>query len=211
MGHVDWMISGPQISTCNCDWGCPCQFNALPTRGNCRAVVGMRIDKGHFADVTLDGLKAVAVFAWPGAIHEGNGEGLAVIDERASPEQREALLKILGGQETEPFATIFSVVAAMVSTFHEPVFKPIEFKADQEARTGHFSVSGIAESKVEPIRNPVTGEEHRAKIVLPHGFEYIEAEFASSTSRSTGPIENDWTGRHAHFCMLHMGPNGVIH
>jgi len=24
MSHADWMISGPQISTCNCDWGCPC-------------------------------------------------------------------------------------------------------------------------------------------------------------------------------------------
>ena len=56
--------------------------------------------------------------------------------------------------ETEPFATIFSVVAAMVSTFHEPVFKPIEFQADQEARTGHFSVSGIAEAKVEPSETP---------------------------------------------------------
>jgi hypothetical protein len=211
MGHVDWRIKGEEISTCNCDWGCPCQFNALPTHGNCRAIVGIRIDEGHFGDVRLDGMKAVAVFAWPGAIHEGHGEGLAVIDERASPEQREAILKILGGQETEPFATIFSVIAAMTETFHEPLFRPIEFEADHEKRTGHFSVADLVEANVQPIRNPVTGEEHRAKVTLPHGFEYIEAEFASSASKSAGPIENDWSGRHAHFCNLHMGPNGVIH
>ena len=211
MAHVDWMIKGPEIGTCNCDWGCPCQFNALPTRGNCRAVVGIRVDEGHFGDVRLDGLKAVAILAWPGAIHEGHGEALAVIDERASPEQREALLKILTGQETEPFATIFSVVAAMTETMHDPLFRPIEFEADQEARTGRFAVAGLVEARAEPIRNPVTGEEHRARITLPHGFEYLEAEFASSTAKTAGPIENDWTGRHAHFCMLHLGPNGVIH
>jgi hypothetical protein len=211
MAHVDWMIRAQEIATCNCDWGCPCQFNALPTRGNCRAVVGMRIDEGHFGDVRLDGLKAVAVFAWPGAIHEGRGEAMAVIDERASPEQREALLKILGGQETEPFATIFSVVAAMTETMHEPQFKPIEFEADPESRTGRLSVDGLVEATVEPIRNPVSGQAHRARVVLPHGFEYTEAEFASSTAKSTGPIENDWSGRHAHLCTLHLGPNGVIH
>jgi hypothetical protein len=211
MAHVDWRIKGPELSTCNCDYGCPCQFNALPTRGNCRAVVALRVDEGHFGDVRLDGVKAVGVFAWPGAIHEGHGEGLGIIDESANPRQREAILKILTGQETEPFATIFSVVSAMMETFHEPLFKPITFEADQEKRIGRFSVAGIVDARAEPIKNPVTGAEHRARVMLPHGFEYAEAEYASSTTKTMGAIENDWTGRHAHFCMLHLGPNGVIH
>ena len=211
MAHVDWSIKGPEITTCNCDWGCPCQFNALPSHGDCRAAVAFRIDEGHFGDVKLDGLKVVGIFAWPGAIHEGRGEALAVIDERATPEQRDALLKILTGQETEPFATIFSVVANMTEKFHEPVFKPIEFEADQEGRTGRFSVEGIVEATAEPIKNPVTGQPHRAKVSLPHGFEYAEAEYASGTTKATGAIAHDWAGRHAHFCELHLGPNGVIH
>jgi hypothetical protein len=211
MAHVDWSIKGPELSACNCDWGCPCQFNALPTRGNCRAAVAIRIDEGHFGDVRLDGLKAAALFAWPKAIHEGHGEGLPIIDVRADAKQREALLKILGGEETDPFATIFNVVAAMTDKVHEPLFREIAFEVDQEKRVGHFSVEGILDVKAEPIKNPVTGQEHRAKVVLPHGFEYLEAEYASSTVNSKAPIENDWTGRHAHFCMLHMGPSGVIH
>ena len=211
MPFVDWMIKGPELATCNCDWGCPCQFNALPTRGDCRAVLGLRIDEGHFGDVRLDGLKAAAMLAWPRAIHEGHGQALAIIDERANEQQREALLKILSGQETEPFATIFNVVAATIDTFHEPIFKPIEFEFDQEKRTGRFSVAGVVNVSAEPIRNPVTGEEHRAKVVLPHGFEYTEAEYASSNAKTSGVIENDWAGRHAHLCMLHMGPNGLIH
>jgi hypothetical protein len=211
MAYVDWSINATSVSTCNCNWGCPCQFNALPSYGNCRAIVGIRVDEGHFGDLRLDGLKAAAVFAWPGAIHEGHGEGLAIIDERASEAQREALLKILGGQETEPFATIFSVIAAMTEKFHPPLFQAIEFEADMEGRTGKVSVAGVVDAKVEPIRNPVTGQEHRAKVVLPHGFEYTEAEFASSTAKSIGAIENDWTSRHGHLCILRMGPNGVVH
>jgi hypothetical protein len=211
MAHVDWRIKGPEIASCNCNWGCPCQFNALPTEGNCRAAMAFRIDEGHFGDVRLDGLKVAGVFAWPGAVHEGHGEAQVIIDERATPKQRDAILKIVSGQETEPFATFFSVYSAMVEKFHEPLFRPIEFAIDMNEREARFSVEGVVEATTQPIKNPVTGNPHRAKVVLPHGFEYIEAEYASSTWKTSGAIVNDLAGRHAHLCMLHLGPNGVIH
>ncbi|MCZ6482423.1 MAG: DUF1326 domain-containing protein, partial [Alphaproteobacteria bacterium] len=68
---------------CNCDYGCPCQFVALPTDGTCKAVVGFRIDKGHFGDTQLDGLLAINTYSWPGAIHQGNGSMQSIIDQRA--------------------------------------------------------------------------------------------------------------------------------
>lgn len=211
MAHVDWAIKGPEITACNCNWGCPCQFNALPSNGNCRATMAVRIDEGHFGDIRLDGLKLAGVFAWPGAVHEGRGEAQIVIDERATPEQRDGLMKIVRGEETEPFATFFSVYSAMVEKFHEPLFLPIEFETDMAERRARFSVPGVVESTTEPIRNPVTGQPHRAQVHLPHGFEYSEAEFASSTTKATGAVALDWTGRHSHLAIIHVGPNGVIH
>jgi len=211
MAHVDWRIQGPELASCNCDWGCPCQFNALPTHGDCRAAVAMRIDQGHFGDISLDGLHWVTLLAWPGAIHEGNGEALPIVDQRADERQREALLKILAGEETEPGATIFNVVASTLVTMHEPQFLPIEFEADIESQTGRFAVPGVIETSGEPIRNPVTGAAHRARVVLPHGFEYTEAEFASSTTRTTGsPIALEWSNGHGHFAMLDLTPNGPL-
>jgi hypothetical protein len=63
----------------------------------------------------------------------------------------------------------------------------------------------------EPIRNPVTGAPHRARVVLPHGFEYTEAEFASSTTKTSGgPIALDWANGHCHFAMLHLTPSGPV-
>jgi hypothetical protein len=210
MAYVDWSIRGPEIGICNCNWGCPCQFNALPSNGDCRATMAIRIDEGHFGDVRLDGLKVAAVLAWPGAVHQGHGEAQFIIDDRATPEQRDALLKIVTGKESAPMATFFSVYAAMTETFHEPLSKPIEFEADFEQRTARFAVEGVVEATAEPIRNPVTGNPHRARVTLPHGFEYDVAEYASSTWKSTGPLVNDLSKRHAHLAMLHIGPNGVI-
>jgi hypothetical protein len=82
MPTIEWSIQGPHFVNCNCDYGCPCQFNARPTDGTCRAVVAWRIDEGHFGNVRLDGLLAVNTYGWPGPIHEGNGSMQSVIDER---------------------------------------------------------------------------------------------------------------------------------
>ena len=209
MAFVDWRIRGPSITNCNCAWGCPCQFNALPTYGDCRAVVAMQVDEGHFGDVDLSGLRFATLVSWPGPIHEGNGEVLPVVDERASDAQREALLTIMSGGETEPGATIFNVFAATFATVHEPLFRSIDFEWDEAGRKGRIFVDGLVESNVEPIRNPITGEEHQARVVLPHGFEYREAEYASGSATATGPIAFDHQDRHAHLATLDMCPTGV--
>lgn len=209
MTYVDWRIRGPEISNCNCDWGCPCQFNALPTHGDCRAMTAMHIDQGHFGDVSLDGLKWVGMFAWPKAIHEGHGEAFVVVDDKASPEQREAILTILSGGETEPGATIFNVFATVIDHLHEPAFLPILFEADRERRVGRVSVAGIIETSVDPIRNPITGDEHRARVALPNGFEYKEAEFASGDTNAGGPVSLNWTSSHAHLAILDLSTHGA--
>src|SRR2546430_2505738 len=90
MTDAKWSIKGREFVNCNCAYGCPCQFNALPTKGYCQAVASLEIDEGFHAATKLDGLRAVAVLAWPGPIHLGNGEALLIIDQRGSSAQREA-------------------------------------------------------------------------------------------------------------------------
>lgn len=210
MAHVDWMIRGPELATCNCAWGCPCQFNALPTHGDCRALGAIRIDEGHFGEVRLDGLKFVSLLAWPGPIHEGRGEVQLIVDERADANQRDAIIAIASGQETEPMATFFNVFASTMEKVHEPITAPIDFEIDVSSRTGRLSVPGIAEMEGEPIRNPMTGAPHRARVSIPDGFEFVEAEFGSSNVRTSHAIELAWSKGHAHFCMLHMNAYGPI-
>jgi hypothetical protein len=211
MAATEWMIRGPEIASCNCDYGCPCQFNALPTEGNCRAAVGMQIEKGNYGKVKLDGLRWAATAAWPGAIHEGHGEILPIVDERATPEQREALLKIMSGQDTDPGATFFQVFVSMCDKVYEPMFKPISFAVDMKSCEGHLTVPGVVDVKTEAIHNPITKKPHHARVSIRDGFEYAEAEYASGTNSSKGPIALSTKGRHAHLAMLHLTGHGVVH
>lgn len=210
MGNASWELHGREFVNCNCAYGCPCQFNALPTDGTCRGVGAMAIDKGHHNGVDLSGLNVVWMLDWPGPIHEGNGKAQLIIDERANEAQREALVRILSGEDTEVGATVFQVFAATFSTVYDPEFRPIEFEVDVDARTSRLSVPGLIEGKGQPIRNPVTGEPHRARIDLPHGFEYSLAEMGSGTSKVKGQIPLDLKDSYGQFAQIHLSNKGVI-
>ena len=113
-----WEIKGRELANCNCAYGCPCQFNALPTYGTCEAAVGYEIDTGHYGDIKLDGLRVSAIYKWPGAVHEGNGEYQIFIDENATSEQRDAIEKIVTGEDTEEMATMWWIFNAMCTQRH---------------------------------------------------------------------------------------------
>src|SRR5687768_9509392 len=183
-----WEIKGRELVNCTCEYGCNCQFGALPDKGHCHAVAGIVIDEGHHGGTSIGGLKVAAIYKWPGPIHEGNGEAIAFIDQRADAGQREALLKILSGQDTEPFATMFAVFASTLSKFHDPVFTDVAVEIDVDGRKGRVFVQDYLELNGRPIRNPVDGGEVRAQIVLPDGFEYEVAEVGNATSRTQGPV-----------------------
>jgi hypothetical protein len=207
-----WEFKGRELINCTCEYGCNCQFNALPDKGHCYAVAGIQIDQGKHGDTVLDGLTIAALFKWPGPIHEGHGEALAFVDKRADAAQRDALLKIMTGQDTDPFATVFAVFAATIETMHEPVVADIDFEVDVEGRRGHLSIDGYVEMRGEPIRNKATGKESRAQIRIPDGFEYEVAEIGSASSRTTGgPMQIEIDEKYAQLANLHLSTHGVIH
>ncbi|MEZ5960737.1 MAG: DUF1326 domain-containing protein [Hyphomonadaceae bacterium] len=205
-----WEIEGRELVNCTCEYGCPCQFNALPDKGHCHAVAGIQIDKGRHGSTDLSGLRIASIFKWPGPIHEGNGEAIAFVDQKANEAQRDALLKIMTGQDTAPFATMFAVFASTVTTMHPPVFTDIELELDIDGRRGRIVVPGYIDSVGEPIRNKTTGQETRAQIVLPEGFEYTVAEIGSASSKTTGPVLVDIKDKYAQFARLHLDNNGVV-
>jgi hypothetical protein len=205
-----WEFKGRELVNCSCDYGCNCQFNGLPDKGHCHAVAGIQIDEGHHGETPLDGLRVAAIFKWPGAIHEGNGEVVAFVDRRADEAQRDALLRIMTGQDTDPFATMFAVYASTVTKMHDPVFCDIELELDIDARMGRIFVDGYIETVGEPLRNKVTGETSRAQIVLPEGFEYTVADIGSASSTTAGPVMVALTDSYGQFAHLHLGSHGVV-
>jgi hypothetical protein len=188
-----WEISGTVLVGCNCDYGCPCNFNAPPTSGDCEGGWVWRIDKGRFDDVELDGL-TLAVFAdWPKAIHDGGGKAVALYDERADDRQREALEALLRGSEGGPWG-IFANTYELLDIIPAPV----EFESNGEHSS--YKIGDYAELQVEPIRNPVTGAEVRAAVLLPSGLVFNEGWCAASgVFKADGPVAYDHSGKQAEY------------
>jgi len=209
MAYIDWQIKGSKISVCNCNYGCPCQFYAPPTYEKCEGVEVFEIEEGHFGDISLDGLRVGWLAGWPGSIHEGDGVGQVIIDERADEAQREAIYTIMSGGEQEP-TTAFSIYASTMHEDYAALYKPIEMSCDTEARTAEATIPGILEIEIQPIRNSVTGEPHMARVVLPGGFEFNEAELASGSFSATGDLKFDYKDRTAIFSRFVYGPQGMV-
>ena len=132
------------------------------------------------------------------------------IDKRATPEQVDALFKILGGEEQEP-TTVFNIYGSTIEKELDPIFGDIDFAVDIKARKAHFRIDGVVDFRAEPIKNPVTGLDHVARIVLPEGFEFRTAEMASATfhgeDEELGMSRKD---KYAALFYAAYGPYGII-
>ena len=212
MTVVDWYIEGDAFGNCNCAYGCPCQFEALPTYGNCRGFESMHIDKGHFGDTDLSGLRLAMVYAWPGPVFEGGGEMQAIIDENADESQRLALETVLHGKETEEAATHWWVYRAMCDTVHDTLYKPIEYKVDIDGRNARVSIPGVLESTGTPIRPPHGDGEHRARIEIPGGIEFELAEVgnANTSTHADSAIPLQLTDSYGQFHRMRHSGGGVV-
>jgi hypothetical protein len=93
---------------------------------------------------------------------------------------------------------------------HDPVFTRIDIQVDVDGRKGRVFVQDYIDLTGRPIRNPVTGAETRAQIVLPDGFEYEVAEIGSASSRTGGPVLVEIDEKYAQFARLHMNNDGPI-
>jgi len=207
---IDWRIEATTFGNCNCDLNCPCQFELDPTRGHCRGVEIGIIDRGHFGDVRLDGLRYVQSYAWPGPIYEGNGEMQSIIDVRADPDQRRALETLLHGGEVEAAKTHWWVFHAMSPTVHETLFLPIEVEIDVDARRARAVIPGVLEATGTPIVSPVTGEEHRVRIDLPNGIEFEIAEVGRASTRSSAAVVLELDDSYGQFNRIHHTGKGVV-
>jgi hypothetical protein len=119
--------------------------------------------------------------------------------------------KIRHGVSSAPGATHFFVFASTMSEMIDPITAPFEtFEVDVEARRAQIVVPGLVELSGSPITDPNSGEEFRARIDLPGGFEYTTAEMGTGESRTRAGLEINLSGSYGQFNAIHMNQDGVI-
>jgi hypothetical protein len=189
---ADWQLKGTVIVACNCDFGCPCNFNALPTKGKCEGGWTWHVDEGRFGETPLDDLNFSVFVNWPGAIHEGNGEALILVDERADEAQREAISTLVGGEVGGPWG----ILAWTWPTVHGP--KSVPYEVDFNGIESRVKAGDSVEVASTTIKNPVTGAEVHPGVVLPEGIIIKRGDLgASSVCRVDDEISFDHSGQYA--------------
>ena len=190
--QTKWNIEADFLQACNCDYGCPCEFSAPPTKGFCEGVGAWRINRGNYGDVKLDGLGFGFAARWPKAIHEGNGTAVIFMDERATPAQRDALGSICSGKAG---GLPFELIVQTFSKVLDPQF--VSFKFNLNGRNSSVEVGKAMRVAVEPIRNPVTGEPESVRVEHSTGFIFKDAECVSAKDMqvNAGELKFSWPNK----------------
>jgi hypothetical protein len=184
-------MSGTVLIACNCDYGCPCNFNALPTTGKCEGEWTWHIERGEYDGTDLTGLTFTIAVDWPGAIHEGNGQGVLLVDERADEAQRTAILTLAKGEAGGPWG----VLGWTWPTLRGPELVPYELELN--GLRSHVRAGDEFELELEPISNPVTGAEVTPSATLPQGIVFKRGDFASGKRYRVGSLGFDYSGKYA--------------
>ena len=156
MAHPAWSASGDFFETCTCDYLCPClssNLTAPPTKGDCVFAIAFRVNRGHFGDVSLDGLCFVLAGVSPGPMGEGNWKVGLIVDERADAAQEQAISSLARGRAGGPLAAF----APFITSFLGVERKSIRFEKDALRRS--VSIPGVLDQALEGVPSPtVPGE-----------------------------------------------------
>lgn len=190
---MTWHVSGTVLIACSCDWGCPCNVNARPTKGYCEGGWTWIIDEGREGDVALDGLAVSVYCKWPGAIHEGNGRAIAFMDERADDGQREVLGRLIRGDIGGPWQ-IF------INTYTLADLQPARYEINLADYETTLRIGDVVHLEIEPMRNPVSGAESHAELFLPEALVVHRSTLAASKVFTVQDgISFDYSGQYTAF------------
>jgi hypothetical protein len=154
------------------------------------------VEEGSLDETRLDGLNFSVYVNWPGAIHEGNGEAIILIDDRADRTQRVAIEALLEGRIGGPWG----ILGWTWPKVHGPFAASYDLTID--GVNTRLRCSGFVEIEGGPIRNPVTGAECHPGVTLPEGIIFKRADLGATTrfSVAKGP-QYDHSGQY-----LALGP-----
>jgi hypothetical protein len=191
-----WRLKGEYFESCNCEILCPCIVKGttiVPTEGHCDVALAFHIEDGELDGVQLGGLTFIACNYTPGPMAAGGWTSALYLDERATPEQREALERVLSGDMGGPAERW----RAMTENFMGIKYVAIDFKV--EGRVHSVTVPGIMDFSVEPVMVP--GQDDAMKLVNtghPANRDLYLARGAQATYTDHG-MTWDNTGKNGHY------------
>jgi hypothetical protein len=143
-----YSLQGTLLEVCSCNVLCPCWIGEDPDGGECYSVNAYHIDNGQITGVDEAGRSAVLVNRIPGNVLAGNWQVVMLIDDRATTEQRDALVAALSGQLGGPLADLAGLYGTVKAVESVPISHEVR------GGTGTLRIPGVVDAEVEPYRGP---------------------------------------------------------
>lgn len=194
MSTPAWSVAGQYYETCSCDFVCPCvltQLTAKPSKGSCTFAMSFKIERGAFGATPLDGLGFIVVGFTPAEMGKGNWSAGVIVDERASAEQRDAIVAVASGAAGGPMAAL----SGMITNFVGVESAPIRFERDGAKWSVNASsfvsmsaepAMGIDPAATEPLQLGNTGHPANTRFSLAHARHSNLKAFGLSWNDTTG-------------------------
>lgn len=146
-----YQVEGRLLEVCTCKVICPCWVGADPDGGICDGLLGWHVDKGNVEGKDVSGRTLVMLCHIPGNILKGNWTVRIYVDDKATPEQRDALLDVWTGKLGGPVADLAKLVGKVDSIEQVPV------TFDVKGAEGTVKIGGAIEAAVAPFQG-ATGQ-----------------------------------------------------
>jgi hypothetical protein len=145
---MGYLLEGKILEVCDCRILCPCWVGEDPDNGTCDSVEGYHIIKGEVNGVDVSGLTMGVLSHIPGNILDGNHRVVLFVDEKATPEQEQALLNVWTGKLGGPVAEVSALWGELVAVERAPI------RFEVEGGRGRLEIGNVAEAEMAPYTGP---------------------------------------------------------
>jgi hypothetical protein len=143
-----YLLEGRLLEVCDCKVLCPCWIGEDPDNGTCDSALAYHFDRGTIEGIDVSGLTFAVVGHIPGNILAGNFRVIFYVDERATPEQYDALLNAWSGRLGGPLADAIKLIGEVVAVERAAITFTVE------KGKGTLLIGRLVEADMEPYRGP---------------------------------------------------------
>ncbi len=145
---MGYQLEGRLLEVCDCNVLCPCWIGEDADNGTCDTVLAYHIDKGKIEGTDVSGLTIGLLAHLPGNILQGNWRMAVFVDDKASPQQQEAMLNAWTGKLGGPLADMAKLIGEVVAVERAPITFSVE------TGEGRLRIGTVAEATMAPYRSP---------------------------------------------------------
>jgi hypothetical protein len=139
-----YRLHGSILEVCTCKVLCPCWIGEDPDNGTCDSTVAYHVDTGSVNGVDVSGLTLALAVHIPGNVLKGNFRVMVFVDDRATPQQEQALTQAFSGKLGGPLADFAQLFGEVVGVQRAP----ITFAVEQGK--GHLQIGTSVDAELEP-------------------------------------------------------------